>query len=113
MKFLSKVLQNCAPYTALLNDIKGGYLPVSASGLSNVHKSLICATLARDTAKKIVVITPDEASAVSLINDAVSLGIDAAEFSVRDLCLTDMSGRSREYEHKRIDTLSKLLDGAF
>ena len=113
MKLLSKVLQNCVPYTSLLNDIKGGYLPVSASGLSNVHKALISTALVRDTGKKIVVITPDEASAVSLMNDALSMGIKATDFPVRDLCLTDMSGRSREYEHKRIDTLSKLLDGAF
>ena len=61
---LSKVLQNCVPYTSLLNDINGGYLPVSASGLSNVHKALISTALVRDTGKKIVVITPDEASAV-------------------------------------------------
>ncbi len=113
MKLLSKVLQNCVPYTSLLNDINGGYLPVSASGLSNVHKALISTALVRDTGKKIVVITPDEASAVSLMNDALSMGIKATDFPVRDLCLTDMSGRSREYEHKRIDTLSKLLDGAF
>ncbi len=113
MKFLSRVLQSCAPYSTLLHDVKKGYLPISASGLSNIHKALICTCLARDTDKKIAVITPDEASAVSLMNDALSLGIKAINFPVRDICLTDMSGRSREYEHKRIDTLSILLDGAF
>ncbi|MBE6796816.1 MAG: transcription-repair coupling factor [Ruminococcaceae bacterium] len=113
MKFLNKVLQNCTRYNTLCGDIKKGYLPVLATGLSHIHKALICAAIIKESARKQIVITPDEASAVSLINDLKSLGVSAINFPVRDFCLNDMSGRSREYEHSRLDTLSKLLDGAF
>ncbi|MBQ2811724.1 MAG: transcription-repair coupling factor, partial [Clostridia bacterium] len=80
---------------------------------SGVHKAFVTASLVTHTGKKAVVITHDEPSAVSLKNDLTAMGLNALLFHTRDYNTTRMTGYSKEYEHKRIDTLSRVLDGAF
>lgn len=60
-----------------------------------------------------VLITHDEATAAELCGDINALGLKCLNFPARDLCIGDLSGYSKEYEHKRIDTLSAVADGAF
>ncbi len=113
MKCLFNILKNEPDYTLLLNAVKNDQLPLAASGLSGVHKALILAALGIHTDKKIAVITPDEQTAVSLKNDIEALGLNCLIFTSRDYNLQRVAGQSKEYEHKRIDTLSRVLDGAF
>ncbi len=113
MEFLQQFLNASRPYKALINDLENSYLPLSCSGLAQIHKALVVAGLSRDTAKKILLITPTEAAAAEIGGDLKSLGIKSAVFPERDFCLSEMLGRSKEYEHRRIDTLSKFLDGDF
>ena len=113
MEFLSKILNTNSDYKTLIDDVKNGRLPVALSGLSQIHKAVIAYGLSGGTGKKIVVITPDEAAATEMQGDLSAMGKKAVLFPVRDYCFTDAVGYSREYEHKRIDTLSALSDGGF
>ena len=113
MKFLNRVIFTEPEYKKLLNDAKCGNLPIAATGLSAVHKAAFISSLREHTNKKVVVFTPDEASAVTLCNDLISLGLTALNLPLRDYNLLRVSGFSREYEHKRINTLSKIIGGGF
>ena len=113
MNFLYEVLKQEKEYNALLSAIEKGRLPLVASGLSLITKSVITAALKQHLNKKILLLTHDEASAVNMADNLTSMGIETLFFPSRDYNLTDMASFSREYEHRRIDTLSKCLDGDF
>ena len=113
MQVLAQVLRHDPDYAALLTDLEKERLPLVCTGLSQIHKAAIVSAVFNHTGKKITLITHDEASANELMGDFSSLGIKAVYFPVRDYCLGNMSGYSREYEQKRLDTLSALADGDF
>lgn len=113
MKFLNDTFFELAEYKKLLDYAQKGELPLAASGLAEIHKACLISALYEHTKKKILVITPDEASAALLCDDMRSLGNKSAVLPVRDYNLARLTGFSKEYEHKRIDTLSGILDGAF
>jgi len=113
MKFLFDVLRQDKEYSELLNSLEKKRLPLAASGLSGIHKAAVSAALSYHLNKKILLLTQDEASAAEMRDNLISMGCKAADFPSRDYNLADLTGFSREYEHKRIDTLSGILDGAF
>ncbi len=113
MEFLNSVISSTAGFKAIRDAILKNRLPIEASGLSSVHKALVISALAKDTGRKIVALTEGEAEASRLAEDAESLGVRAVTLPARDLFIGDITAHSKEYEHKRIDTLSKLLDGDF
>ena len=69
--------------------------------------------VSRDIKQKILLITPTEASATEITNDLNALGCVSAVFPIKDFCFNDLLGHSKEYEQRRIDTLSKVFDGGF
>ncbi len=113
MEFLNDILNRDSDYSSLLKDIKNNCLPLACTGLSSVHKSAVISALSNDTNKKIMVITPTESSALEIAGDLSEFGINCLNFPQRDYCIGEITGYSKEYEHKRIDTLSKLLGGDF
>ncbi len=113
MKCLFDILKNEPDYVRLLRSAQNSNLPIAASGLSNVHKALVSAALNTHLSKKILLVTSDEQTAVSLKGDLESMGLNCLVFYSRDYNTERVTGYSKEYEHKRIDTLSRVLDGAF
>ena len=113
MKLINEVLKKDPDYLSLLNEVERGRLPIVCTGLSLIHKAIIAAALRGHTGKRVVLITHDEATAAELCGDINALGLKCLNFPTRDLCIGDLSGYSKEYEHKRIDTLSAVADGAF
>ena len=113
MKLINEVLKKDPDYASFLNEIERGRLPIVCTGLSLIHKAIIAASLRGHTGKRVVLITHDEATAAELCGDINALGLKFLNFPARDLCIGDLSGYSKEYEHKRIDTLSAVADGAF
>ncbi|MBR6564416.1 MAG: hypothetical protein IKK71_03125, partial [Clostridia bacterium] len=113
MEFLNQVLNSDSDYLSLLKSVKNGRYPIACTGLSSVHKSAVISALCSDLGRKIAVITPDESSALEITNDLLSMKVDALNLPSRDYCIGDIKGYSKEYEHKRTDTLSKLLGGGF
>ena len=113
MKLINEVLKKDPDYLSLLNEVERGRLPIVCTGLSLIHKAIIAAALRGHTGKRVVLIAHDEATAAELCGDINALGLKCLNFPARDLCIGDLSGYSKEYEHKRIDTLSAVADGAF
>ncbi len=113
MKLINEVLKKDPDYLSLLNEVERCRLPIVCTGLSLIHKAIIAASLREHTGKRVVLITHDEATAAELCGDINALGLKCLNFPARDLCIGDLSGYSKEYEHKRIDTLSAVADGAF
>ena len=113
MEFINKILLSDPDFNLLLKDIKASRLPLACTGLSAVHKSVVVSGVFSKEARKSAIITPNEASASALAEDIRSMGLKTLTFPVRDYCLTGVSGYSKEYEHKRTDTLSALADGDF
>ena len=113
MNFIANVLLKDPDYRGLLNEIKRGRLPVACTGLSLIHKACLLTAIFEHTNQKMTVITHDEASAIELADDARALGLRVVNFPLRDYCVGNLSGYSKEYEHKRTDTLSALADGDF
>ncbi|MBQ0084005.1 MAG: transcription-repair coupling factor [Clostridiales bacterium] len=113
MEEIFKALSRNTSYKSLKKDLDKGQLPMVATGLSHIHKAVVAAAISKDTAQKILIITHDEAEMSDMYADLCALGMRAVTYPERDFCFTDMVGRSPEYEHKRIDTLSKILDGDF
>ncbi len=113
MKFVNDILKRDSEYQKLLENVSNGELPVCVTGLSSVHKAMFASSLCRHTSKKLVLITPDEASASLLSGDIRSFGLKTAVLPSRDYNFLRISGASKEYEHKRTQTLSGILGGAF
>ena len=113
MEFITKVLSQDPDFNCLLKDITASRLPLACTGLSGIHKAAVVQSIYSKTKRKIAVVTHDEAYALQITADIKALGLNALTFPLRDYCLGNMSGYSKEYEHKRTDTLSALADGAF
>ena len=113
MKFLTNALLADPDFSALPKNVENLRIPFVCTGLSQIHKAAVLSAIAQKTGQKITVVTEDEASANALANDVKSLGLKAVNFPLRDYCLGALSGYSKEYEQKRIDTLSAITDGDF
>ncbi len=98
-------------YKELEQAVDGGYTPCSLTGVSNIHKSQICASLSDEN--KLLVICDDEAACTRLVMDINELVEEeiACLFPAKDLNFAYMEGISREYEHKRIESLAKIMSG--
>ncbi len=111
--FLKDVLKGDSDFLSLLSAINSGKLPAVCTGLSGIYKAVNIAVISEETKRPVTVITSGEAEAYALYNDLLSLGVDALNFPYRDLSLAGIYGESREYEHKRIHTLSAVSGGGF
>ncbi len=113
MKFLNSILNEDAGFRRISTAIQKNDLPAAVSGVSRIHAAAITAALREKTRGTRVIITADEAGANYIYDDLVRLGEQPVIFSPRDFAFGDIIGASRQYEQKRIHTLSRLLDGAF
>ncbi len=111
MKVLENILKNDAAASTFLKTLEKNDLPLAVNGLSSVHRALYIAGANRVSGKSVIVITPDEATASVMQGDLAAFGTESAIFPIRDFCFSNISAASKEYEYKRVDTLSKLLDG--
>ena len=95
----------------VLDAVTNGALPLSAAGLSAIHKALLVATAYESEGRPVLVITSDEAEATKMAEDLSALGIKAFVYPERDFTFRSIEVKSREYEHTRLRTLSNLLEG--
>ena len=112
MRYLLPVLQGQQFFTSLLECVGKGTLPLELTGCGFVHKAHITAALCRITGRKALLIAGDESEASHLLDSLRGMGLDARYYPVRDLSFHPLEGRSREFEHERIDALCALLSGA-
>ncbi len=85
--------------------------PLSLTGVSSIHKAQLALALSEN--KPCCIICDSESSARRICDDINSLfhGEIACLFPAKDFCFAYADSFSREYEHKRIEALSKLKNG--
>ena len=111
MRCLSQALGQLPEYADLLRSVNAGRTPAVATGLSHIHKALLIQTLCHDTGRRALVVVSDDSEAAALAADLTALGCRPAVLPTRDLSLREVAGFSRDYEHARIGTLSRLRTG--
>lgn len=109
MKFLDNVIEKLPEYKSILTAVKNKPCAVAATGLTSIHKAHLIHCLSRKKSKKAFVVASDEHEAQVLANDLSSMGSSTCFYPTRDFIFSDISGQSREYEHQRLNVLSKLL----
>ncbi len=112
LNFLNSAVKNETAFKTVYNAADSGALPCLCTGASLIHKTLICSALNTLGGFPLTIVCESESSAFTLYDDLCALGVDAAFFPYRDYDFSGAVSNSKEFEHKRIDTLSALADGA-
>ncbi|MBR6101105.1 MAG: transcription-repair coupling factor [Ruminococcus sp.] len=112
MNIFSQMCRSLPFYKELERLLEGGYTPAAVTGVSSIHKSLLAMDMAEK--RRVLVICDDEAACTRLVSDINELARRelACIFPAKDLNFAYMEGISREYEHRRIEALSKLTQGS-
>ncbi len=111
--FLIGKLKKTTEFDGFLKAVNNRIFPVAVTGVSHIQRVILAAASAAENGIKPLVITAGEAENERVCEDFESLGLSVAVFPSRDFVFRSNVARSREYEHKRIGTLSKLLEGDF
>ncbi len=98
-------------YQEMERSIKSGKTPLSLTGVSSIHKAHLA--LALSELKPCCIICDTESSARRICEDINSLSKNetACLFPAKDFNFAYVDSFSREYEHKRIEALSKIRRG--
>ncbi len=111
MNFFIDALKPIPEYHTLLSGVAAKKLPASVTGLSAIHKAHLIQALSGETGRPAFVLAGDAAAAARLCEDLNAMGGRAALYPYRDFSFRDVESMSREYEHQRLHTLSRLLHG--
>lgn len=103
------LFNNVAEYLRLAENIKDKKLPVGAVGLSNSAKVNMIYSLCDKLDRGAVLIFPTEAEAAKACDDLNFYGASAMLYPARDFVFFESEGRSKEYQHKRLNVLSNIL----
>ena len=111
MNIFSEMCRQLPIYKDLTACLENKWLPCAVTGVSNIHKAQLVGEMS--SYKPVLVVCDDEASATRLTADINEMAGDeiACLYPARDFNFAYMEGISREYEHKRIEALSKILSG--
>ncbi len=88
-------------------------MPVMITGLSHIHKAHFLAALSMEKTAPVIVICDTEGEGARLCADINTMTGEETAFSfpAKDIVLGDVDAVSREYEHRRIGILSRMLSG--
>lgn len=115
MEYFLNISNNIDEYNTLSDYISAkGKLPALVTGLSHINKAHFLSSLIEEKKRTpLLVITETEGAAQRLTEDInTMLGRNGALlYPTKDMTLGNVEAVSREYEHKRIDALRKLMDG--
>ncbi len=111
MHFIDSVFCGLSAHKNLLSCAEKGKSG-AVTGLSPVHRAAFISAAVAKLKKRAFVICPDEAEATRLVADLQFLGKDAILLPSREFSLIP-GATSKEWEHKRLYTLSAVADGAF
>ena len=109
MKFLNKIIETIPEYKTLKKAVKIGST-VAVTGLSGIHKAHIIHSLPASVGMGAFVVAYDEHEAQIMANDLTAMGNSVCFYPVRDFIYKDIKGRSKEYEHQRINVLCKIIE---
>ena len=111
MNIFSEIIKNQPFYKDTEKAVLNGKTPVSLTGVSNIHKAHVAVGLSR--LSQLLIICDEEASARRLCDDINQLygGDLCCFYPAKDYNFTHIEGISYEYEHMRIEALSRILSG--
>ncbi|MBQ6152965.1 MAG: transcription-repair coupling factor [Ruminococcus sp.] len=112
MQFLDSVLRENKEFQALCQALKRGS-NCAASGVSGVHKANMITTLCRSMRVRAFCAAQNEQEAQKFANDIASMGLKALVYPKKDFIFISSQIESHEYEHQRINVLSKMLTGDY
>lgn len=112
MKFIADILQRESAFQKIQKALKPGSA-VCATGLSEIHKSALIYSLCHSRGVSAFCVAPDEQKAQTITNDLCSMGLRAVFYPSRDFIFREVNGKSREYEHQRLNVLYKMLRGEY
>ena len=107
------IAQTIPEFRSLAQAVQKRALPCGATGLSAVHKAHVISSLCAGLLRKALVILPDEAQATRMAQDLTAFGTQALLYPARDFAWRSGETASREYEHRRLHVLDKMLSGSF
>lgn len=93
-------------YQSILGNIRENQMPFGVLGAVNIHKAYLIHSLLADTARRAIVLVPDEGTAARMAADLENFGTRAGVLPARDLSYVSAQTRSREYEQQRMGALS-------
>ena len=111
MSAFTEVLKTSPEYMTLEKAVKDRSLPVGVLGVSGIHKAHLVNSLCGNLGRRALVIMPDEAAATKFCEDLCTFGKNAFLYPARDFSFTSAENRSHEYEQRRINALTNILNG--
>ncbi len=108
MKFLDNVLKSTKGFSTLSSALSQK-TPCALTGVSGVHKANMISALCHFKNVRAFCVAQNEMEAQTLCNDLCMMGLKALVYPVRDFTFMNIAGESHEYEHQRINVLTKLL----
>ena len=108
MNILTDELQKSKKFSEVINHIKNEAGPISLSGLSDMGKIQMLATLNENLNKKMCVITYNQIQAERIIKDLQYYTQKAALFPKKELVTYDYVADSKTLPYERIEILNKL-----
>ena len=112
MHFLDSVIKGTKEFKALDKAIKEKSR-AAAIGLSGVHKANIITTLCRTNAVRAFCVAQNEQEAQVLCNDLCAMGLRALVYPKKDFTFITSQVKSHEYEHQRLNVLSRMANGEY
>lgn len=84
---------------------------VALFGLPPAGRAQFAALLGRRLAKPVIVLCASDSAALRFAADASFFSAESGYFPARDLTLRPVEGQSREYEHRRLESLGDMVGG--
>lgn len=110
--FLVDPIKNLKSYGNLADDIEKHISPISTFGIIDENISHIVYALEEDKDEQILVITYNELRARRIFEDIKGLGKEEVYFlAKKELTFYDVEATSYEGANRRLDIISKLVDG--
>lgn len=109
MKFLTDAAYRTSAISQTVNQLLGGQSPAALFGLPDIAKAVFLSCLCEKTEQKIIVLTAAEADGAALAKDLTVLGQKCVVVPARDYVFGQDNGYSKEYEHRRINALYRIL----
>lgn len=111
MNSFTDAAKRITEFKSLVNAIYKNRTPLGVTGVAYIHKSHIISSLVDGFQRKALVIVPDESQATRMTADLGNFGMKALLYPARDFSYRIEETVSREYEHKRLNVLDKMLTG--
>ncbi len=112
MQFLDSVISRTKEFRTINNALKEKSRS-AVIGVSGVHKANIISSLCRENAVRAFCVAQNEQEAQILCNDLSSMGLRALVYPKKDFIYIPSQIKSHEYEHRRLNVLSRMLSGDY